>query len=145
MREGVPRCVAAGERGSATVWVLALSGVLAAVSMAGVLIGAAVVARHRATSAADLSALAGAGRAATGHADACATAADVARANAAALTTCSLGADAVVEVQVSVAVRLGRAGVHEATARARAGPVLPGAVAEDEAAPVASGSVSGGR
>ena len=65
MREGSRRRVVADERGSATVWVLALSGVLAAVGVAGVLIGAAVVARHRATSAADLSALAAAGQAAT--------------------------------------------------------------------------------
>ena len=52
-----------GERGSATVWVLALAGVLALVGLAGVLVGAAAVARHRAGSAADLVALAAAGRA----------------------------------------------------------------------------------
>ena len=52
-----------GERGSATVWVLALAGVLALVGLAGVLVGAAAVARHRAGSAADLTALAAAGRA----------------------------------------------------------------------------------
>jgi hypothetical protein len=71
-------------------------GVLALVGVAAVLVGAAVVARHRATSAADLAALAGAVRAVQG-ADAC-------------------GAPA----------RLGRLGVLSATARARAGPVPPG-------------------
>ena len=49
-----------GERGSATVWVLALAAVLATVGAAVVLVGAAVVARHRATTAADLAALAAA-------------------------------------------------------------------------------------
>ena len=56
----------AGERGSATVWVLALSAVLAVVGAAVVLVGAAVVARHRAAAAADLGALAAAGRAVAG-------------------------------------------------------------------------------
>ena len=86
-----------GERGSATVWVLALAGVLAVVGMAVVLVGAAVVARHRAGAAADLAALAGAGRAVLGDPDACAVAADVAAANAAELTGCTVRADAVVD------------------------------------------------
>jgi secretion/DNA translocation related TadE-like protein len=119
-------CSSSGERGSATVWVLALSGVLAAIGMAAVLVGAAVVARHRATSAADLAALAAAGQAVLGRPGACASAAEVAEANSAELTACTVGDDAVVEVRVSVPVRLGRLGVHEATGRARAGPVPPG-------------------
>ena len=48
-----------GERGSATVWVLALSGVLAVLGAACLLVGVAVVARHRAGAAADMAALAG--------------------------------------------------------------------------------------
>jgi secretion/DNA translocation related TadE-like protein len=115
------------ERGSATVWVLALSGVLAVIGVAAVLVGAATVARHRATAAADLSALAAAGRAVVGSPAPCATAADVAMANAAELTGCTVGADAVVEVSVSVPVRLTGLGVHRATAHARAGPVPPDA------------------
>jgi len=115
------------ERGSATVWVLAFSAVLATIGLAVVLVGAAVVARHRATAAADLAALAGAVRAVRGDADPCATAATVAAANSAQLLSCSVGDDAVVEVRVGVPVRLGRLGVHEATGRARAGPVPPGA------------------
>jgi secretion/DNA translocation related TadE-like protein len=114
-----------GQRGSATVWVLALSGVLAAVGLAAVLVGAAVVARHRATAAADLSALAAAGRAVAGG-DACGTAAEIAGANAADLMACGVGEGSVVDVEVSVTVRLGRLGVFSATAAARAGPVPPG-------------------
>ena len=115
-----------GDRGSATVWVLALSGVLAVVGLAAVLVGAAVVARHRASSAADLSALAAAGRAVAGG-DACGTAAEIAGANAAELTHCAVDAGAVVTVEVSVTARLGRLGAFSATARARAGPVPAGA------------------
>jgi len=116
----------AGERGSATVWVIALSGVLAVLTAAVVLVGAAAVARHRAGTAADLAALAAAGRAVLGEPDACDVAAQVARANAAALASCSVDGSAVVEVRVDVPVRLGGLGVHVASARARAGPVDPG-------------------
>jgi secretion/DNA translocation related TadE-like protein len=115
-----------GDRGSATVWVIALSAVLAVVGTAVVLVGAATVARHRAEAAADLAALAAAGRVAGGEPDACGLAAEVARANAARLASCAVGADAVVELRVSVPVRLGRLGVWAASARARAGPVPVG-------------------
>ena len=115
-----------GEGGSATVWVLALSAVLALVGAATVLLGAAAVARHRATAAADLAALAGAGRAVVGDADACARAGEIAVANSARLTSCRVAPDAVVTVTVEVPVRFGRLGVHTATAQARAGPVEPG-------------------
>ena len=117
----------AGERGSATVWVLVLCGVLAVVGAAAVLTGAAVVARHRATAAADLAALAGAVRAVQG-ADACGSAGQLAAANTAELATCQVTPEAVVEVTVSVPVRLGRLGIFSATARARAGPVTAGPV-----------------
>jgi secretion/DNA translocation related TadE-like protein len=111
------------ERGSATVWVLALAGVLAVVGAAAVLVAAAVTARHRAGSAADLAALAAAGRAVIGDPDACAVAAQVARGNGARLATCTVGQGAVVAVTVSVPVRLGPLGRYDATGRARAGPV----------------------
>ncbi|MGY1820659.1 Rv3654c family TadE-like protein [Geodermatophilus sp. SYSU D00079] len=112
-----------GQRGSATVWVVALAGVLAAVGVAAVLVGAAVVGRHRATGAADLAALAAAEQAVRGRPDACSVAARVAAANTARLTSCGVDGAAVVEVAVSVPVRLGPLGVRQATARARAGPV----------------------
>jgi secretion/DNA translocation related TadE-like protein len=111
-----------GERGSATVWVVALSGVLAMLGAAAVYVGAAVVARHRATAAADFAALAAAVRAVEGLADGCARAADLAAENAADLTACAVGRGGIARVEVSVTVRLGRLGVHSATAAARAGP-----------------------
>jgi secretion/DNA translocation related TadE-like protein len=110
------------ERGSATVWVVALAGVLALVGAAVVLFGAAVVARHRATSAADLAALAGAGRAVVGAPDACAAVVRVATANQAMVDSCVVQSGAVVEVRLHVDVRLGPLGATKATARARAGP-----------------------
>ena len=118
---------AGGERGSATVWTVALATVLALVGAATVLVGAAVVARHRAGAAADLAALAVAGRAVLGDPAACATGSSVARANGAELTGCTVGPGAVVEVAVAVPVRLGPVGVTQALGRARAGPVPWGA------------------
>ena len=116
------RVPSAGERGSATVWVLALAGLLAVLGTAAVLVGGAVVARHRASTAADLAALAAAGRAVFGDPAACATAARVARANAAELEGCVVRPEAVVEVRVQVPVRFGPLGSFAAHARARAGP-----------------------
>ena len=114
-----------GERGSATVWVLALSGVLAVLGAATVLIGAAVVARHRAGAAADMAALAGAGQAVVGAPEPCAGAAAVARADGAVLESCQLAPGGVVAVRVRVGVRLGPLGSFPAGARARAGPAPP--------------------
>ncbi|MGY2067223.1 Rv3654c family TadE-like protein [Blastococcus sp. SYSU DS0619] len=114
------------ERGSATVWVLALSAVLALLATAAVLVGVAAVARHRAAGAADLAALAAAGRAVVGDPAACTAATDVAAANGAELTGCRVGEGGVVDVAVTVPVRLGRLGVHTAHGRARAGPEAPG-------------------
>jgi secretion/DNA translocation related TadE-like protein len=105
--------------------VLALSAVLALIGAASVLVGAAVVARHRATAAADLAALAAAGRAVLGDAGACSVAREMAAANAAVLTDCALGGGGVAEVTVTVGVQLGRLGLHTATASARAGPAPP--------------------
>lgn len=121
MRRGHPR----SERGSATVWTVALAAVLAVIGGAVVLVGAAVVARHRAAAAADLAALAAAGRAVLGDATPCAVAAEVAAANGATLDSCEVGAEAVVELRVHVPVRLGPLGVVDARARARAGPAAP--------------------
>ncbi|WP_104526331.1 Rv3654c family TadE-like protein [Blastococcus atacamensis] len=113
------------ERGSATVWVLILSAVLVAVAAAAVLVGLGMGARHRAATAADLAALAAAGRAVVGDPDPCAAAAGIAAANGAELVGCRLEPGAVVSVQVSVTVSLGRLGLHDSIGRARAGPVPP--------------------
>jgi secretion/DNA translocation related TadE-like protein len=109
-----------GERGSATVWVVALAGVLAAIGVAAVLVGAPAP-----PPAADLAALAAAEHAVRGDPGACAAAGEVAGANGARLTACTVGDGAVVEVAVAVPVRLGPLGVSRAGARARAGPVAP--------------------
>jgi secretion/DNA translocation related TadE-like protein len=116
---------AGGERGSATVWVLALAGVLALAALAALLVSGAVVARHRAGAAADLAALTAAGAAVAGEADPCAAATRIAGANGAHLRRCSVDAGAVAEVVTEVDVRLGPLGVRQATGRARAGPVAP--------------------
>jgi secretion/DNA translocation related TadE-like protein len=126
----VPRLPEAGagrERGSATVWVLALAGVLTLLGTAIVLAGVATVARHRAGAAADLAALAGAGRAVLGDPDACGRAARVAVANGAQMDGCAVRAGAVVEVRLHVPVRLGPFGTGRAAAQARAGPAPPDA------------------
>lgn len=109
------------ERGSAGVWLLALCGVLALACVAGVLVGAAIVSRHRAGAAADLAALAAAGRVLDGEAAACATAADVSAAMGARVRSCALTGE-IASVTVVVDVRLGRFGVSQAEAHARAGP-----------------------
>lgn len=114
------------DRGSGTVWVLALSAVLAVLGAAGLLVGVAAVTRHRAGTAADLAALAAAGRAAVGYPDACAAAAAVARADGAVLESCEVGPGAVVAVGVRVPVRIGPFGTLSSRARARAGPAPPG-------------------
>lgn len=114
-----------GERGSATVWVVALAGLLAALGTAGVLVGAAVAGRHRATSAADLAALAAAVRAVVGDPAACSVATGIAAANGAELEACATLAGGVVDVRVQVPVRLGPFGTAHAHARARAGPAPP--------------------
>jgi secretion/DNA translocation related TadE-like protein len=85
----------------------------------------AVLARHRAESAADLAALAAATR--IGYADdVCPPASSIARANGAALVRCHAalapdGRSGVVDVEVVVAVHLPGVGVRRAVASARAG------------------------
>ncbi|MEI4272577.1 Rv3654c family TadE-like protein [Klenkia sp. LSe6-5] len=121
--DGRQRGASDGERGSATIWTVALAGVLALLGAASVLMGAAVVARHRAGAAADLAALAVAVRAVRGDPAACGTGTSIATVNGAQLVGCSVGAGSVVTVEVSVPVRLGPLGLLAATGRARAGPV----------------------
>lgn len=112
------------EAGVASVLVLALSAVLCLLGCAGTALAAVGVARHRAASAADLAALAAAGRILDGSAEACAAARRAAQAAAAELRSCDVTGR---EVQVVATVRprgpLGRLGAT--AARARAGPVEP--------------------
>ncbi len=99
--------------------------VLLALTAGGAAVGEAVVARHRAQAAADLSALAGAQRALYGTAPACAEATVVARRMGAAVTRCVVD-DLDIVVSVDIPVVLGRFGVGQARAAARAGPVTEG-------------------
>jgi secretion/DNA translocation related TadE-like protein len=95
--------------------------VIVAVFGAAGVVGAAVIARHRAQSAADLAALAGAGRLAGGQDTACGWAVSVAEGMGASVTACTVAAlDVVVTVEVDVA--LGQWGMGSARAAARAGP-----------------------
>jgi secretion/DNA translocation related TadE-like protein len=89
------------EQGLATVWALALIAVLSLVALVVAGRTALVGARHRAESAADLAALAGAVAARDG-ADPCAAAAAIAQGNHGRLITCTAERDV---VEVSVAVR----------------------------------------
>lgn len=85
-------------------------------------LGQAVAARHQAGGAADLAALAAADRALWGAADACGTAARVARAQGAEVVRCTLRGEI-----VDVTARA-RFGPYAPVVRARAGPpgALPG-------------------
>jgi len=103
------------------VWVLAAAALLATVAWAGTLVGVAVVARHRAETAADLAALAGA--ADVGYGDPCARATGAASRNRAVLIRCNVGVDGDVTVVVAVPAPrvLARWGGGSAVAVARAG------------------------
>nr|WP_050766597.1 Rv3654c family TadE-like protein [Janibacter sp. HTCC2649] len=111
------------ERGSGTVLTVAAIGVLLVLTTAGLQLGAAASAAHRARTAADLAALAGAGALQSGQADACVRAAVVARRNGAQVVECALGVNESVSVRVSTQVATSWPGVPDrAVASARAGP-----------------------
>ena len=111
----------ARDAGSGSVLVLTLTAVLLLVGVVTTSLGAVAVARQRAASAADLSALAAAGQALEGAAASCARAAEIARRVEAELTACTLDGDVVdVVAEVRPPGPLGRLGT--ARARARAGP-----------------------
>lgn len=99
-----------------------LVAVLTSVAVGGVWIGAAVVARHRAQTAADLAALAAAGRLPAGPEAACREARALAEAMRVTLADCTIdGLDVVVITSVRVGVGGGWAD-EPARAAARAGP-----------------------
>lgn len=105
-----------GDRGSAAVSGVVAMLLLIIVVVAGARIGAAVVARHRVTGAADLAALAAAARLADGGESACEQAKRVAADNRAELRNCAVSGWEVV-VEVSATTPFG-----PVNARARAGP-----------------------
>lgn len=112
------------DRGSATVLAVGLVGALASLGVAAVVLAGAVIASHRARSAADLAALAGASRVLRGEPaeQACMVATAVARDNEARLLRCEAEGSS---LRVVVAVRPAIPGLGSATARARAGPPRP--------------------
>ncbi|MFN8078922.1 MAG: Rv3654c family TadE-like protein [Kineosporiaceae bacterium] len=103
------------DRGSGTVLALAIASVGVALALLVGGLGLAEIARHRATAAADLAALAAAGA----EPPSCAVAADLARRNGARLGECLVAPDG--SVTVTVGVSIGLPGAHQAVGRARAG------------------------
>ena len=98
-----------------------MMALILAVVGAAMVVGSAVIARHRAQSAADLAALAAAGQLAAGQNTACGWAVSVAEQMNARVTACVVESlDAVVTVDVDAV--LGRWGLGTARAAARAGP-----------------------
>ena len=113
------------DRGSVTIWAAALAGLVWLGSSVALVYGSAVVARHRAETAADLAALAAAVHVPDGPAGACAVGARIAARNGGSMRGCEVAGDEV-EVVVSRQIRLGGIGAFTTVARARAGPVKPG-------------------
>jgi len=99
-----------------------MMAVLLAITVGGLCVGAAVIARHRAQSAADLASLAAAGRLADGSDNACSRASALARDMRTTVTHCVVE-DLDVVVTVETRVTLGRIAMGSARATARAGPV----------------------
>lgn len=102
-----------------------MMAVVLTITIGGVYVGSAVIARHRAQAAADLAALAAAIHLADGTAAACARASALAVAMNAAVTRCEVD-DLDVLVTVETRVPLGLIAVGPAHATARAGPVDAG-------------------
>ncbi|WP_406319297.1 flp pilus-assembly TadE/G-like family protein [Streptosporangium sp. NBC_01639] len=125
MKRGACRVTEEGgrDRGAATVWAVALIALIFVVAGAVVSAGVARVARHRAQSAADLSALAAARLALAAPERGCAVAASLAEGNGARIIRCSVHGDGVAQVQVAVWLSLPLVGARRITADARAGPV----------------------
>lgn len=109
------------DRGSATLLAVAMVALILAVCGGAVVVGTAVIARHRAQSAADLAALAAAGRLTAGQETACGWAASLADSMHASVVGCGVE-DLDVIVTVDVSVSLSRWGIGTARAAARAGP-----------------------
>lgn len=110
-----------GDRGSATVWGVALMGLLMAVATALAGVGSLRVARHRVNAAADLSALAAAKLVLLDPESACARAASLAAANGIKLTKCQVSGE-IVDVWTELTVTLPIFGTRTLTGRSRAGP-----------------------
>lgn len=125
------------DAGTATVLAAAAVGVLVLLLGLGLQVGAATIARHRAESAADLGALAGARAVVRGRDVACGRAEAVVAGNGARLVACSVeGWTVVVDTATSCGCVPSVSG--DATGRARAGPVA-GVVPPSGRPPVTGG------
>ncbi|PYC68286.1 helicase [Micromonospora arborensis] len=110
------------QQGGATVVLLAVGMVFVLVGTFGAAVVGAAMAAQRAAVAADLGALAGAGKAFDGDSAACTFAADIAARNGGRLVDCRLdGLDLLVTVEVAVTPLPGLTRIAASTARA--GPV----------------------
>lgn len=120
------RWYGARDRGSGTVLVLGAVGVLLAMTVGALWVVSAVVAAHRAQSAADLAALAVAAALVRGEPTeaACGEGAAMADRNGGSLASCRAAPDFSVELVVQVMATVPRVGT--ATARSRAGPAGSG-------------------
>jgi len=109
------------ERGSGTIWVIVMIMLVASFAIGAAAVGGAVVARHRASSAADFAALAAADALARAEADPCSAASRVAARYGGELTGCTVDG-----MTVYVVVDMAAGGLtgpsYRATVRARAGP-----------------------
>lgn len=123
------------DRGSATIWVLACSTLVLLLALMVAIRAAAALTRHRAETAADLAALAGASR--IGYvgdvAGICGAAEAIVTANGGLLIACSAsvqpdGLTGSVSVRAAVSARLPLVGDVRATASARAGRLRASAV-----------------
>ncbi|RIW49230.1 helicase [Micromonospora endophytica] len=111
-----------GDRGGATICLLAVGLVFVLGGLFGAGVGAARMARQQARVAADFGALAGAGRALQNERAACARAAEIVAANGARLIQCQLdGLDVLVTAELTVEPLPGLR--RSATATSRAGPL----------------------
>jgi secretion/DNA translocation related TadE-like protein len=99
--------------------------VLLVITIGGVYVGSAVIARHRAQAAADLAAVAAAAHLADGTDAACARASALARTMRTAVARCVVE-DLDVVVTAEANVPFGRLGGNTARATARAGPADTG-------------------
>ncbi|MFB4283698.1 Rv3654c family TadE-like protein [Nonomuraea sp. MTCD27] len=111
-------------RGSATLWGVALMGLLMAIATAFATVGSVRVARHRVNSAADLSALAAAKLALIDPEGACERASALAKENGVDLTQCKITED-VADVWTALPISLPVLGPRTLTGRSRAGPATP--------------------
>ncbi|SDL55688.1 Rv3654c family TadE-like protein [Nonomuraea jiangxiensis] len=109
------------ERGSATLWGVALMAMLVALATAFAIAGSVRVARHRVNSAADLSALAAAKYALIDPEGACQTASTLATQNGVQLTQCEI-TDEIADVRTALPISLPIVGARTLTGRSRAGP-----------------------